>query len=151
MEYKLNWVERKTTSTGKQKIDATLDTPTGQERGITIWSDFPDFANLAAGRTVNGTITTSKDGKWKSLQASESKSFPQRSPSAISKAMDKKEASIEKFQDSKQDSIQKAAIIRDSTILTAAQTQGHNLDVEAMKLLWEGWNDFLTAKWTQPF
>lgn len=115
MVYKISWLERKTTFTGKQKADATLQDSNGQTYDkVTIWSTFPDFSNLAAGRDVEGDILVSQNGKWnnKTLVEDKTKSSPSGSftpnkgmSSGISKLMDKKAENIEKAQDRKHESI----------------------------------------------
>lgn len=65
MKYKIEFLERKRTSTGKDKIDATIRGEDGVNVEATLWGDFPNFGELKAGDTVDGLLKTASDPKFK--------------------------------------------------------------------------------------
>jgi len=65
MEYKISTLEKKTTSTGKVKIDAELIDVSGTTiEGVTIWDSFPNFNSITFGTLVSGDIVTKQNGKY---------------------------------------------------------------------------------------
>lgn len=65
IKYQVLKAERKSTSTGKDKIDADLQDFNGLvEERVTIWSDFPNFASIKVGSEVCGQITTKANGQY---------------------------------------------------------------------------------------
>ena len=122
MKYKIDWMEKKETTTGKLKADATVVSETGESTDVTIWSDFPDFPTLAPGSVIEGEIKPALDPKYKpSLSAprtsktASSGGFKQK---MIEDTMIRKEASITKFQATKEESIKLAGAQRDAVLLT---------------------------------
>lgn len=63
-QYKLLTIEDTPTTTGKPKKTATVE---GYPNKVGVWSDFPNYANLVAGMSVEGDIKDSPDGKWHNL------------------------------------------------------------------------------------
>lgn len=57
--YKISWCEKKTTTTGKAYIKATLE---GVEGQVSIWSDFPNFANIMPGSSIVGDLKKNDKG-----------------------------------------------------------------------------------------
>lgn len=112
MKYTINWLEKKTTSTGKNKIDATLQDENGTlTEKVTIWDSYPNFAELAPGREVTGSIEVKQNGQYtnKTLKPEVTHGYKgmqggQKSVN-ISKLMDKKAENIEEAQNRKNDSI----------------------------------------------
>ena len=149
--FKIEWSEKKTTSTGKEKIDATLKDVTGvvHER-VTIWGDYPDFATLMTGHDVVGTLTPAKDPKYgPTLYAPRTPktgySGPMRSPSAITTAMKNKEAAIGKFQDSKEQSIKVASTFSQSVALAIVEYQTNrqmSTSGPSLEMLQKKWREY---------
>ncbi len=157
MKYKINWLERKTLSTGKVKIDATLIDEAGVTIDkVTIWDSFPDFANLAPERTVEGDITVKQNGQYtnKTLNAPKTSGGGFNKSAMTEKLMDKKQGNIEKSQDRKEESIIRASCQRDATLLTCAFISKMPEDMvsgDIMKETWEKWHAWLTNKAELPF
>lgn len=164
--YIVEWAERKTTSTGKEKLDCSLlDCSLKDELGVatqnvTIWGDFPNFNEIMPGSKVTGTLTPAKDPKYgPTLYAPK----PQKQggvykSQVIEKAMDKKEASIAKFQDQKEESIRLMSAQRDAVLIVTTLLAGHpqlsTLNEDYIKgeiVKWRDW--FLSHKFneTLPF
>lgn len=126
-DYKIEFLEKKTTSTGKEKADVSLTGADGQTiQSATIWGDFPDFANLAPGSTVRGTLTPAKDPRFgptlypprpQTTRGGASGASTAAKTKVIEKAMERKEESIQKFQASKEESIRLAGCQRDAVLL----------------------------------
>jgi hypothetical protein len=65
MRYAIKWCEKKTTSTGKEKLDCTLvDVSNNEHSRVTIWSDYPGFNDLNNGGEVEGDLVPAKDAKF---------------------------------------------------------------------------------------
>lgn len=62
-DYKIIWVEKKTTSTGKEKWDATVTDSAGvKHEKVTMWaSDWPELIN---GGSVRGTLVEKQNGQY---------------------------------------------------------------------------------------
>lgn len=121
-KYTIEFFEQVTTNTGKVKANCLLKDEQGQDHdGVTLWADFPNFANLAAGHTVEGNLTA-KDyngktyftlypikpnpmgsrpvagGQWAGVKKAEQIAAAQEKKAEyISQAQDKKELSIAYF------------------------------------------------------
>lgn len=110
MKYTINWLERKTTSTGKDKADCTLKNGEEIIDKVTIWADFPNFASLMAGQEINGILDIRTNGQYtnKTLKPELTQGWGggKKQPSInISKLMDKKAENIAEAQGRKNDSI----------------------------------------------
>jgi hypothetical protein len=108
MKYTIQWSEKKSTSTGKEKIDATLSDGTNTIDKVTIWDSFPNFANLMSGHEVEGDIVTKQNGQYtnKTLYPVKVATTPKFGGSgAMSKMMDKKAENIKEAQERKAESI----------------------------------------------
>lgn len=149
MDYTINWLERKTTSTGKNKIDATLDHAEGQEKGVTIWDSFPDFANLAPGKSIKGDIVVKQNGNYtnKTLYAPKVENIAKGHigglGGGIKAAQERKAVMIEQAQDRKNDSIAYFNSLN-SAIAMISKVSPEFSDVrdEIRK-----WRDFFLAEW----
>lgn len=121
--YQLISVNRKTTSTGKNMIKATVtDSDQNEIEDVTLWDSFPNFAMLAPTMAVEGDLVIKQDGKWenKTLYPKKSTTRTTRPKQEdMAKIMDKKAANIGIAMDKKSDAIKIAANARDATILTA--------------------------------
>ena len=155
--YKIDWMENKTTKTGKKLINATLtDSEGNQTDKVQIWDSFPSFALIMPGATVEGEIETKVNGQYTNitLQAPRSAKSAYSGGSrtaSIEKAVQQKEASITKFQATKEESIKTASIMRDATLLTISQVGHDGIEQKDMQIIWEEWKKWLTSKWEAPF
>ena len=155
MNYKIVKLDRVTTSTGKQKINALLIAEDGTEtENVGIWSDFPNFANLQKNDGVMGDIVPK--GEWKTLYPPKVASTGNIGASRggmIAKAQEKKAEFIEKAQDNKNESIKIASTFGKAVECAIAEynKDPHNLDsLEDLirkwrKVLWfefDNHNDF---------
>lgn len=149
MKYTINWLEEKTTSTGKKKYDLTLDSEDGkQTSGITMWDSFPEFATLKPGSVISGDIVTKQNGQYTNVTI-----FPPKVVSPVKTggfggakvAMQEKAKNIEKAQGRKEDSIQISSTARDATILTTAELNGKT--EQEIKEIWLKWRNWLIANW----
>ncbi len=153
MRYKINWMEVKQTSTGKTKADCSLIDESGIEIDkVSIWSDFPDFANLKPGSEVNGDLVKAKDPKYGPTlyPAKTYKTFAAKPKVDIGKMMEKKEASIGRFQDNKEESIKISGAQRDATLMVTT-FYPVDMDTDALKKYWKEWKDFFINQYEQPF
>lgn len=121
--FKVEWAESKPTSTGKPRKMCTLSDETGAHfKGVTLWGDFPSWAEIGPGSTVQGDYKD--DGKYRTL-------YPTRAPRAsqdptgggmrgVAAAQAREGDRIEKAQENKSNSIKVASSMRDATVLMGA-------------------------------
>ena len=152
MRYKINWLEEKTTSTGKKKYDLTLDKEDGtQEDKVTMWADFPDFANMKPGTEIEGDVVVKVNGQYtnKTIYPIKPKVAPTGQTGGFKgnmvATMAKKQEGIEKSQSRKEDSIQISSTARDATILTTAELNGKT--EQEIKDIWTKWRKWLLNNW----
>lgn len=147
-QYKVDWMEKKTTSTGKVKIDATLSEPTGQQHEkVTIWGDFPGFEQIMPGQEVIGNITVKQNEQYtyKTLYPVSSPAWSTKKPgtSSIAAAQTRKAEGIEKSQARKEEGIKLAGTARDATLLTLEWARANQVfnedDVRVKWLEWRKW------------
>lgn len=156
MKYKIIWSEKKTTSTGKEKIDATLDDGTRQLDHVTIWSDFPNFAGLMTGHEVEGDVVTKQNGAYTNNTL-----YPLKPVNASPRAsggfaggmgkqmMKEKQEGIKESQDRKEHSIKESSSIRDSVQLALAEFNADStVNLEERIQHWRKW---LLDNWELPF
>lgn len=104
MKYSIEWMEKKTTASGKNVISATLKTDRGSTFDkVSIWGDFPGWASLSPGQSVEGEIKTNDKG-YKSLYEDKAPAPTRPASGAVSAAKITSE-SVEKAQNRKNDSI----------------------------------------------
>jgi hypothetical protein len=156
MNYKITALERKTTSTGKSMIKATLiDESNAEATDVAIWSGFQDFANLAVGSTIVGELEVKQNGQFlnKSLKSPMTVNSGASRTTQINNAMEKKADMITKAQDNKGESIKIAGTMRDAVLCAIAEynKDPHNLDTleqlitkwrRTLWFEWENTNDF---------
>jgi hypothetical protein len=151
MKFNIFWSERKTTSTGKEQIKATLKDGEKTIEGVTIWADFPKFTELMTGHDVEGDLVPSKDPKWgPTLYAPKDQQVghPVRSPGAINKAMEKKAENIAVAQDNKANSIKVASTMSMAVNTALAFLQGETIkDAGVFKSQVEKWREYYWLKW----
>lgn len=151
MKYIIQKADRKTTATGKDKIDATLDDSTKLIEGVTIWGDFPGFAYLVIGQSIEGDVVEKQNGQYtnRTLYAPKTPSTtPQRGAGAITKAMDKKAENIEKAQDNKSLGVKISATMGHAVNIVLAQIKDDPIrDEGAIKQMITNWRKWLWENW----
>jgi hypothetical protein len=155
MKFSIEWLEATKTSTGKDKYNVTLKDETGKTtESVTIWGDYPNYAELKPGSTVEGTLTEKPyNGKiYYTLYAPKAEA-PRRSPSAINQAMKKKEESIEKFQVSKAEGIKISSTLNHAADIAVARLgEGKTKEEYESEILY--WRSWLWKHWDdeqEPF
>lgn len=157
--YEVVWFEQGMTKDGKVKATVTLKDLGGNEiKDVTLWSDFPDFANIRPGSKVSGVMTTkagTNNKVWKSLHASKGRAAPAKKPDMV-KAVEKKAESIAASQDRKEASIKQTATFRDATLLTVEwrrerQAKGLTTTAEEWQTEWRNVRRWLDAEFDLPF
>jgi hypothetical protein len=123
MIYKILEVVDDQTSNGKPMKRLAIE---GLAKKMNIFSDFPHYAEIVAGSTIDAEIRKNEKG-YDNLYSNEIK--PRSgAPSAfkqaqIEKTMERKEASIGKFQDNREHSVKVAATMRDAVLIATSLTQ----------------------------
>lgn len=144
---KVEWVENKTTSTGKPMKALSVTDEKGEKFNINIFSDFPDYANIIPGAVIRGELKKNDKGYLNIYSETQNKTrggapgaFKQ---AQIEKTMEKKEASIEKFQTSKEEAIKLMAAQRDAVLIVNTLLQNHsswdNDDIKNQIVVWRNW------------
>jgi len=147
MKYRIEWLERKTTSTGKQMAKVTLRDEQGVNiDGVTIWGDFQGFAQLAPGFDVEGDIVPK--GEYKTLYGPRTSS----PKTGASNMMEKKTASIAASQERKENAIETSSTFRDATMLTVEwsanqRSLGTPANEGEIKSKWQEFRSFLLANY----
>jgi len=118
MKFTVDWAENKTAKTGKPYKSLTIKGDDGKPVNVNIFSDWPDFANIAPGSQIDGELE--QNGKYINIK---SNAIKERKPS-MDRLMDKKVASIAEFQASKSQSISQA---QDRTALMWAKNNASEL------------------------
>lgn len=107
MKYTIDWMEERTTGTGKKFAKTTLVDANGQtHEEVAIWGDFPSFADLRHGAEVEGDIVVKDNGQYKNktlYPARQTNGRPSSNP--MNKVMEKKAEYIKEAQQRKEDSI----------------------------------------------
>lgn len=153
MKYHLSNIERKETSTGKALIRANIkDTQGATTENVTIWSSFPNFANLKDGDVVEGDLEIKVNGNYtnKTLNPSPTGKpvygAPRASGSGIKAAQERKQEMVEKAQDNKELGIKVASTINKAVELAIAEYSSpenkYSLDELVIK-----WRAFLWNQW----
>ena len=156
MIYTINWLERKRTSTGKNKLDAVLVDPNGiQNEGVTIWEGFPNFAALMPGSQVEGDITVKQNGQYtnKTLNAPRGSTSQfaggyAPKPNAIKAAMEMKSEGIQRAQDNKELGIITSATARDATMVAVAFIDKGTITPKNFEKEWHKLRRFFINAWT---
>lgn len=99
MKYKVELLTNKTTKQGKPYKETTIKAEGGESTKVNIFSEWPDFANVAPGAEIEGTLE--KNGNYWNLK---SDLIKERKPN-MDRIMDKKVASIAEAQATKAKSI----------------------------------------------
>lgn len=151
-KYQIKWAEVSTTSTGKTKTTLTLIDEKGTETDkVTTWGDFPNFAELQPGKSVNGNISVKVNGQYtnKTLYPEPTApawatAGPTGKGGGIAKAQERKETGIAKTMDRKEEGIKISSTMRDAVNLAVAE-QSPNEDriMYWRKWLWDHWDDLI--------
>ena len=160
MKYTIEWSEKKTTSAGKDKMDATLkDQVTGiTTQNVSIWQDFPGFRELMTGSTVEGDLIPAKDPKYgpslsplkKTTQWGMSK--PYAKSGAVSALMDKKNENIKEAQERKSESIAYFNSVNSAISMMKTMDFADNERCKEKIIYWRDWFISEYDKWnSQPF
>ncbi len=165
ISYRITNLSRKEVSTKyglKPQIKCDLTTTDGATttQEVTLWSSFPDFANLKDGDVVTGELEIKVNGQY----TNKTLTFPNKAPGGaykkpqvnMEKVMEKKEQSIGKFQDNKELSIKISSTMRMAVELTIAEIGGNGNNAAVLngktytafettilkwrKWLWENWD-----------
>ena len=152
MKYIINWSERKRTTTGKEKLSASLKGEDGAiTEDATIWQDFPGFQELMTGHTVEGDLVPAKDPKYGPTLYPLKKttawgmSKPYLKSGAVSALMDKKAEQIEKAQDRKAESIAYFNSVNSAIALTQHVTSPLNIEEKKAELIY--WRDWFLSEY----
>lgn len=151
--------DKRTTSTGKNLIKATLKDFNGNEMPeVAIWDTFPNFHSLNLNSEVMGAIIEkpSPDGKYinKSLQEERTNTIRDTSRNGMKAAQERKGEMIKEAQENKNESIKLAATMRDATLLTVEWLKMKNLNPgevdfppsdEEIKKKWLEWRKFFDS------
>jgi len=158
MIYKVLSTENVMTSTGKPMKKLSLEGEGGVV-SVNIFSDFPHFADITIGSTIDGELRKNDKG-YTNLYSNEIKPRGGANPAfkqqQIEKTMERKETSIGKFQDNKEWSIMTASSMSGAVALAIAEykdkTVLDTLDQAVLK-----WRRFIIENWDidpkdkQPF
>lgn len=155
MIYKIITMSLAQTSTGKSMKKLEMEDTEGKLAHVNIFADFPHFADLATGSTIDGEIRKNDKG-YDNLYSNEIK--PRGNPAyktqQMEKVMERKETSIGKFQDNKELSIKMASTLRMAVDMTIAMTsdQRENTLEETIRK----WREWFWTEWDntsnmQPF
>lgn len=151
MQYTIDWMEKKQVA-GKNIYRATLKDISGRiEEDITIWQDFPGFADLSPGARIEGDVVSKQNGKYvnKSLYPPRNakpgaSTFSPRPSGAVSAAKITSE-SVKQSQMKKESSIAYFNAINSAIALMEARKLTD--DDEVLKDFIIYWRDWFLSEW----
>jgi len=160
MEYEISWLERSTTSTGKQKITATIIDPHGvKTEGVTLWkASWPNFDQLMPSMKVQGDLSVTQNGQYtnKTLfqgktwsAASKSNGGAYRGSQATAKAQETKREDIKEAQETKHEAIKLAGAQRDAVLIVTNFYK--DLDASEVRIKIQEWMKYFIGLQDQPF
>ncbi len=157
---KLEWLENTKTSTGKDKINATITKADGTKmENVTIWGDFPNWAVLKPGETIQAKLVPKDyNGRTYYSLAHEQSTTGQTGGNKGTfgggmgaKLMEKKSEGIAKAQEHKDLGIMTSSTLRMAVDLTVASMRNDTIlqnateaDIKGMIKTWREW---LIANW----
>lgn len=145
--YKIDWVEQKTTSTGKTYKKATITGADGTH-DVSVWPDYASYEAVTPGSEVEGVVSV--NGKFKNLVAgnlgAKPSGFTPRAPAGSAKAQETKRIDIQNAQENKGEAIKLASTLRDAVLVALAELGG-NHDHEEYKSRIRHWREWLYAEW----
>lgn len=150
-EYQIEWSEKKTTSTGKSYIKANLSGEGVSQENVSIWSDFPDFANLMTGHKVTGELKQNDKGYWtlyppRTGTTGQSGGFKGN----MAKVMEQKQEGIKLSQENKEHGIKVASTISMATQIVLAMMKDDKTVIWTDQLVKDEirkWRTWLWAEW----
>ncbi len=151
-KYKIEWMERKTTSTGKNKADGDITEVTTNKtiQGVTLWeASWPNFKDLAPGMEVEGDYQEKQNGQYHNKTL-----FPYRAPSVvgtgikpggfkknIDAVMEKKQEGIRQSQENKELGIKTSSSIRLATDVAIAEGNPTTENIRKWRAwFWSEWD-----------
>lgn len=167
MRYKIQWLSKKTLSSGANLLEVTVLDVSGAEFTGTIWEKdkegaiFPNFATLAPGHEFEANAWTNPTNNKISFYAPKPKAATNGAKgggmTGVKAAQERKGQMIEEAQDRKNDAIMLSGAMRDaSLVVTALVTSGeYALPDAELKDRWREWRDFFLdehrTKSSEPF
>lgn len=154
-DIKVEWCENATTKTNRPYKKLSVTDSEGNKHNVNIFSDFPDFANIAPGSMIRGKLEA--NGKYMNLisETQAPKGNPNYKTAQIEKAMDTKRQDITKFQDNKELSVKISGTMRDAVQLSLAEFGADGTQsLEELILKWRVWlweNYDMDVTKTDPF
>lgn len=142
--YKINWLERKTSKAGKPYTTLTLVKEDGSQVDATIFSSFLNYANLKAGDTVEGDLKGS-DYNGKVSYVLEVPNVQPRGSQGFARGNNTRSADIEKAQQRKSDSIAYFNAVNSSIALVSKFTDG--LNNSSLKEALREWRDWFLSEY----
>lgn len=155
-KYEIKWAEVSQTSTGKTKTTLTLVDEKGTETDkVTAWGDFPNFAELQPGKSVNGNISVKVNGQFtnktlypEATAPAWATATPVGKGGGIAKAQAVKQEGIKVAQENRAEGVKIASTARDATLIVAQLIQPRGIDTdELIKAEWIKWRKFLWNQW----
>lgn len=150
MRITIPWVEVATSSKGTSFKKITVETEDGKKYDdAVVFPTYSKYNEVMPGVTLEGVLADGKEyrgriGKILTDGNLGARPASMRSPAAITKAMEKKEASIEKFQDNKELSIKISSTLRMAVDLTIAEYPTREIPpAESIKK----WREWLWINW----
>ena len=143
MQYKVIKSENVMTSIGKPMKKLSLESTDGASQ-VNIFSDFPHFAEIIEGSTIDGELRKNDKG-YTNLYSNEIKprggapgAFKQ---AQIEKSMEIKAQHISQAQDNKEVGIKVSATMRDAVLIATSLTpdQWHGTTMQEEVRFWRAW------------
>lgn len=134
-DFKVLWVENKTTKTDKPYKKLSIEDEEGKKTDVNIFADFPDFANIIPGSSIRGKLE--QNGQyWNIVSETQSKGRFGNKPN-FDRIIEKKQAGIAESQDKKAQNIalaqdRSAWMWAKTNATTLLQGQVDGLDVDEM-------------------
>lgn len=152
MTYKLDWMERKTTSVG-DKWNCNLSASDGTHEGITLW--VKDWPTVALAQTVEGELVVKQNGQYTNktlypLKASPRASTGFRKPNMEAVVAQKNE-NIRENMDTKHEAIKMAGAQRDAVLMVTTFNADGSFNDDELKEKIEEWYQYFLNRGSQPF
>lgn len=161
----INWVKATQTKAGKDKLDVSVTKADKTTLDVTVWPDFPNYANLAPGQTIQAKIIA-KDYNGKTYYSlaydNPAMGVPRggNKTAMMDKMMDKKAGQIHQAMDEKSLGIKISSSMNKAIDLTIAQIGSDPIvlkDTNQMKKIIKEWRAWIWENWEaketdyQPF